>query len=71
MNEEIDRILERYTRLSLSRRPYWEIQEVLERLANVTPTFVATDFARAAIAWQNGSATRGEEYWQEGTQMQA
>ncbi|KAB5590127.1 Fungal specific transcription factor domain containing protein [Ceratobasidium theobromae] len=66
VNEEIDRILERYTRLSLSRRPYWEIQEVLERLANVTPTFVATDFARAAIAWQNGSATRGEEYWQEG-----
>lgn len=60
INQEIDRTLERYTRLSVSQKPYWEIQEVLDKLANLPPTYVPTDFARAQLS------TRGEEYWQQG-----
>jgi hypothetical protein len=67
INEEIDRVLEQYIRISVSRRTYWEIQEVLEQLANIPPTYVATDLARAEFARQASSPTQGEEYWQEGS----
>ncbi|CAE6461015.1 unnamed protein product, partial [Rhizoctonia solani] len=60
MNEEIDRVLERYTRLTVSRRPYWEVQEVLDQLANLPPTHFDTDNARAVFV------QRADQYWQEG-----
>ncbi|KAH7345775.1 hypothetical protein B0J17DRAFT_713320 [Rhizoctonia solani] len=60
MNEEIDRVLERYTRLSVSRKPYWEVQEVLDQLANLPPTYFDTDDARAVFI------QRADQYWQEG-----
>ncbi|CAE7219978.1 unnamed protein product, partial [Rhizoctonia solani] len=63
MNEEIDRVLERYTRLSVSRRPYWEVQEVLDQLSNLPPTHFDTDDARAEFARRVDSQ---EPYWQEG-----
>ncbi|CAE6492801.1 unnamed protein product [Rhizoctonia solani] len=64
MNEEIDRVLERYTRLSVSRRPYWEVQEVLDQLANLPPTHFDTDDARAVFVRR--ADPQGEQYWQEG-----
>ncbi|CAE6464408.1 unnamed protein product [Rhizoctonia solani] len=64
MNEEIDRVLEHYTRLSVSRRPYWEVQEVLDQLANLPPTHFSTDDARAVFVRQ--ADPQGEHYWQEG-----
>lgn len=66
INQAIDTALEGYTQLSRSRRPYWEIQEVLDQLANIPPTYVPTDSARAQFAQPN-SPTQGEEYWQQGS----
>ncbi|KAJ1302186.1 hypothetical protein OPQ81_001013 [Rhizoctonia solani] len=64
VNEEIDRVLERYTRLSVSRRPYWEVQEVLDQLSNLPPTHFDTDNARAVFARQ--ADPQADQYWQEG-----
>ncbi|CAE6433165.1 unnamed protein product [Rhizoctonia solani] len=64
MNDDIDHILERYTRLSVSRRPYWEVQEVLDQLANLPPTHFNTNDARAVFVQR--ADPQGEQYWQEG-----
>ncbi|KAF8755612.1 Fungal specific transcription factor domain [Rhizoctonia solani] len=49
VNEDIDKVLERYTRLSVSSKPYWEVQEVLDQLANLPPTHLNTNDARAVL----------------------
>ncbi|KAG8705754.1 hypothetical protein FRC11_008808, partial [Ceratobasidium sp. 423] len=64
VNEEIDRVLKDYTRLSVSRKPYWEVQEVLDQLANLPPTHFDTNDARAVFAQR--ADPQGEQYWQEG-----
>ncbi|KAF8674895.1 Fungal specific transcription factor domain [Rhizoctonia solani] len=64
VNEDIDKVLERYTRLSVSSKPYWEVQEVLDQLANLPPTHLNTNDARAVFAQR--ADPQGAQYWQEG-----